>query len=558
MDGMNDIDVDNFAGGGGASTGVEWATGRPVTIAINHSEAAIAMHRLNHPDTRHYREDVWEVDPIEAAAGRRVRILWLSPDCTHHSRAKGGQPREKKVRGLAWIAVRWARAVKPRIILLENVEEFEDWGPVDDSGRVVEGRKGETFRAFVSTLQSFGYAVDWRRIVAADHGSPTTRRRLFLVARADGRPIVWPEATHGSGRARPWRTAAECIDWSIPCPSIFGRKKPLAPATLARIAAGLRRYVIESARPFIVPVTHQGGAGRVYGIDDPMRTVTAANRGEMALAMPYLAKHYGNGTGAPRPGIPCDVPLSTITASDHHTLVTPFIAPVTHTTSGDRAHAITDPLRTVTTAKGGEFTLVAPTLVQTGYGEREGQAPRTLDIERPLGTVVSGGKHALVSAFLAKHYTLPEGRVHPGVSMTSPVGTVTTRDHHSVVTASLGPASDRREDVKAFLVAYYKSEREGQRIDAPLRTVPTHDRFGLVTVHGVDYEITDIGLRMLAPRELFRAQGFPDDYRLDAELHGRPLSKTAQIELAGNSVCPQVAHAIAAANLWERWEAVAS
>jgi len=496
MDSIMDIDVDNFCGGGGASEGVEAATGRPVTIAVNHSEAAIAMHQINHPETKHYREDAWEVDPREACGGRRVRVLWLSPDCTHHSKAKGGQPREKGVRGLAWVAVRWARTVKPRVILLENVEEFEDWGPVDENGKIIDGQKGETFRAFVATLKSFGYEVDWRRIVAADHGSPTTRRRLFMVARSDGRPIVWPAPTHGKGTERPWRTAAEIIDWSLPCRSIFGRKKPLADATLARIAAGLRRYVIENASPFIVPVTHQGNPNRVYGLDEPMRTVTAANRGELALC--------------------------------------------------------------------------APTLVQTGYSEREGQAPRALDLHKPLGTVVSGGKHALVSALIAKHYG---GVVGHGVERA--LGTVTTQDHHSLVTAHLESFHGRSSgssveaplptttthahiaEVRAFLVAYYGSERDGQSMRDPLRTVPTKDRFGLVIVHGVDYQIVDIGLRMLSPRELFRAQGFGDDYIIDVELNGRALTKTAQIELAGNSVCPQAARDLAGANLFDRWEAVA-
>lgn len=271
---LAECDVDNFCGGGGASTGMESATGRPVTIAVNHSRAAIAMHELNHPETRHYREDVWEVDPREAVGSRRCRLLWLSPDCKHHSKAKGGAPREKKIRGLAWVAVRWARTVKPAVILLENVEEFEDWGPVDEDGKVIKDRKGETFLAFVAALKSFGYEVDWRRIVAADHGAPTTRRRLFLVARSDGRPIVWPSATHGKGTAQPWRTAAEIIDWTLPCPSIFERRKPLKPATLARIAAGVFRYVLGTADPFIVPLTHQSKTPRVHPITEPLRTVT--------------------------------------------------------------------------------------------------------------------------------------------------------------------------------------------------------------------------------------------------------------------------------------------
>lgn len=525
---LSEIDVDNFAGGGGASTGLEAATGRPVTIAVNHSEAAIAMHRINHPETKHYREDVWEVDPKEATNGRRIRVLWLSPDCTHHSRAAGGKPRERGVRGLAWVAIRWARLPKPqrpRVILLENVEEFEDWGPLDDGGHPIVERKGETFLAFVSSLRSFGYSVEWRRIVAADHGAPTSRRRLFLVARSDGKPIVWPEATHGPGRERPWRTAAEIIDWSIPTRSIFGRKKPLAEATLKRIAAGLRRYVIESADPFIAPLTHHGDR-RAHPMHEPMPTVTAANRGELALVTPYVMT---NTTG--HPGRPAVDPLPTITTGGHH-------------------------------------ALVAPTLVQTGYGERPGQSPRAMDIGRPLGTIVSGGKHAMVSAFLAKHYGGVVGQELPRA-----IGTVTAKDHHSLVTAHLEKfygtaegadvraplptvtaAGNHVAEVRAFLVAYYGSERDGQTLGDPMRTVPTKDRFGLVTVHGIPYEIVDIGLRMLQPRELFNAQGFPADYVIDFDFNGKPITKTAQIELCGNSVCPPAAEALAGANLWDRYE----
>lgn len=494
---LTEIDVDNFAGGGGASTGLEAATGRPVTIAVNHSEAAIAMHKINHPETRHYREDVWEVDPREATNGRRVRVLWLSPDCTHHSRAAGGKPREKKTRGLAWVAIRWARLPKhqrPRVILLENVEEFEGWGPLLPDGTPDKTKKGETFLAFVASLKSFGYSVEWRRIVAADHGAPTSRRRLFLVARSDGRPIVWPEATHGPGRPLPWRTAAEIIDWSIPTRSIFGRKRPLAEATLRRVAAGIRRYVIESAEPFIVPVKSWGGGG-----NDP--------------------------------------------------------------------RSIHLPMRTITGSKRGEFALVAPTLAQTGYGERPGQKPRALDIQKPLGTVVSSGKHALVTAFMAKHF----GGV-VGHDLRRTIGTVTTRDHHSLVTAHLETFHGRDAgadaampmptittrahvaEVRAFLVAYYGSEKDGQGAREPLRTVTTKDRFGLVTVAGIDYEIVDVGLRMLKPRELFNAMAFPRDYVIDFIHNGKPVTQETQIELCGNSVSPVAAEALAGANLFDRYE----
>ncbi|ODT01556.1 MAG: DNA methyltransferase [Gemmatimonadetes bacterium SCN 70-22] len=468
--------VDSFAGGGGASLGIEMALGRSPDIAINHDAEAIALHALNHPTTRHYQEDVWRVDPAEARRGQPVGLMWLSPDCKHFSKAKGGKPVSKRVRGLAWVAVRWAAAVRPRVIMMENVEEFRDWGPVlVETGRPCPVRKGQTFRAFVGRLRRIGYAVEWRELRACDYGAPTRRKRLFLVARRDGQPIVWPAPTHGKGCAHPWRTAAECIDWSIPVPSIFERARPLAESTLRRIAAGMRRYVLETRTPFIVPLTHHGDR-RVHGLEEPLPTVTGAHRGELAL--------------------------------------------------------------------------VAPTLIQTGYGERAGQAPRALDLGAPLGTAVAGGvKHALVMAFLAKHQSERHAGEVQAASLFDPVPTVKTRDSNALVTATLTPhdGGDRREQVRAFLVAYYGSERDGQDLFSPLRTVTSRDRLGLVTVHGADYAIADIGMRMLTPRELYRAQGFPDSYRIDAMHDGRPLTKTAQVRMVGNSVCPPVAAAIVAA-----------
>lgn len=457
--------VDLFAGGGGASSGIYAALGRHPDIAINHSAAAIAMHTANHPTTRHYQEDIWEVDPRIAVGRRRVGLLWASPDCRHFSRAKGGVPVSKGVRSLAWVVVRWAAACRPRVIVVENVPEFRTWGPLGADDKPCPARAGDTFAEWVEQLRLLGYVVEWRTLVAADYGAPTTRKRLFLVARCDGQPIVWPPPTHGKGRPLPWRTAAEVIDWSIPCPSILDRKRPLAEATLRRIAAGVWRYVINAARPFIVPVTHVGG-DRVHSIDEPMRTVTSAHRGELALC--------------------------------------------------------------------------APTLVQTGYGEREGQAPRSLDIHQPLGTVVAGGaKAGLVAALLTKHYS---GVVGHGVER--PIGTVTAQDHHSVTVARLDGEPDRRAEVRAFLVKYYGTA-QGADLREPLDTVTTRDRFGLVTIEGQDYAIADIGMRMLQPRELFAAQGFPADYDI---LDGT-LTKTQQIALAGNSVCPPLAEAIVRAQM---------
>lgn len=517
---MREIVVDLFAGGGGASTGIAWACGHDPDVAINHSPAAIAMHAANHPASEHYCESVFRVSPIDACRGRPVGLMWLSPDCTHHSKAKGGKPRQKKIRGLAWVACRWAKDVRPRVIVLENVEEFADWGPLTDEGLPCKKRKGRTFRAFVSKLRGYGYRVEWRLLVAADFGAPTTRRRLFMIARCDGEPIAWPDPTHGKGRAHPWRTAAEIIDWSLPCPSIFDRKKPLAEATLRRIATGVKRYVLDAARPFIVPVTHPRDS-RVHSIDEPARTVTAANRGELALVTPFLARHFGASIGQP----------------------------------------VERPAPTVTAGGQGHTALVVPTLIQTGYGERPGQAPRVPGLEKPIGTLVSGQKHALVAALITKHY----GGV-VGHEADKTLGTVTSRDHHALTTAFLaklyGTSSAASVEaptptvtaggnhlaaVHAFLVKYYGTGAPAQ-LGLPLGTATTRDRFALVTVDGEQYAIADIGMRMLQPHELFAAQGFPADYTLRPPLNGKPLNKTQQIELAGNSVCPPLAEAIVRAN----------
>lgn len=500
--------VDLFAGGGGASTGIYLATGRHPDIAINHSPAAVAFHARNHPTTRHYCEDVFDVHPRAAVGKRKVGILWASPDCTHHSRAKGGKPRDRKRRALAKVVTRWAALVRPRIICLENVAEFQDWGPLDDSGHPIKARAGEEFDAWVADLELQGYAVEWRMLVAADYGAPTTRKRLYMIARCDGAPIVWPEPTHGAGRARPWRAASECIDFSLPCPSIFmsraeakawaranGRtqppRRPLAEKTMARIARGLDRFVLRSARPFIVPVTHDGGLDRCHNADEPLRTVTCANRGELAL--------------------------------------------------------------------------VAPTLVQTGYGERPGQAPRVLDLAKPLGTAVAGGsKVGVVSAWLVKHFGGPRGGY--GSALDRAMDTVTCRDHHALAVTHLtklygtSTGADVSEpmptvtatgnhigEVRALLIKYY-GQGVGQRLEAPLDTITTRARFGIVTVDGVDWQIADIGMRMLVWRELFRAQGFPDECIENVMLDGAPLTDEQLVELAGNSVCPPVAAAIALAN----------
>ena len=493
--------VDLFAGGGGASVGIRAALGREPDIAINHDPIALAVHCANHPETRHLTADIWEVKPREATRGRPVELLWLSPDCRDHSNAKGGKPRTARIRSLAWVGYRWAKEVRPAVIFLENVPEFEGWGPLGPDGKRDPKRKGKTFRKFVAMLRNLGYAVEWRVLDASHFGAPTRRRRLFLVARCDGRPICWPEPTHGPGLL-PFHTAAECIDWSRPCPSIFGRKKPLVEKTLWRIAQGIRRFVLESPRPFIVKVNHGKREPRHESLDAPLSTVTAAQRG----------------------------------------------------------HA-----------------LVMPVLQQSGYGERDGQRARSLDLSQPLGTIVAAGqKHALVSAFLAKHYGDPTGpKPVIGQDLRRPLGTITARDHHSPITVELaaialakfrgtdpsqpGSASVEQPmptisaggihvaEVRAFLTAYYGSDGPGgQQLTAPMRTITARHRLGLVTVEGVDYQIVDIGFRMLEPDELLRAQfgRFAEGYDMSAA-----KTKEAEIRLTGNSVCPELVEQLIRANV---------
>jgi DNA (cytosine-5)-methyltransferase 1 len=511
-----DLIVDCFAGGGGASLGIEWALGRSPDIAINHDREAIAMHAENHPTTKHYCEDVHEVDPAVAAGGRGVALAWFSPDCTHFSQCLGGKPRSKGIRSLAWVVIRWARAVRPRIICLENVAEFADWGPLDEHGHPIKDLAGFEFRQWWSALAAEGYAIEMRILKGCDFGAPTTRERLFIIARCDGEAIVWPEPTHGPGRL-PYLTAASCIEWGLPCPSIFLTreeatelrratgivcKRPLVENTMRRIAVGVRRHVLETAEPFIIPVTHPRDQ-RVHSIREPFRTITAANRGELAY--------------------------------------------------------------------------VAPTLIQTGYGERPGQTPRALDLHRPLGTVVAGGaKHALVAAFLELAYGEQDGGWNGSRDLGRPFATVTGRDHHRLVAsfgvklrgtsdahiaassfASGSPAptitasGNHLYEVRAFLDKYYGSGA-AQAAGRPLDTITTRDRFSVVQVAGQGYAIADIGMRMLIARELFRAQGFPDSYAIDVVLYGKRITETAKTACAGNSVCPVIPRAIVQANYTQR------
>jgi len=566
---VDEMVVDNFAGGGGASTGIEQALGRHADVAINHDPEAIAMHRANHPKTLHLTTDVFSVDPLEVTRGRPVGLGWFSPDCTHFSKAKGGKPRDKNIRGLAWVVVDWARAVRPRVIMLENVEEFRTWGPLDDDGYPIPDRKGETFAEWLAELRGLGYEVQFRELRASDYGAPTIRKRLFIVARCDGQEIHWPKPTHGKGGFAflPLRTAAECIDWSLDCPSIFERRKPLAAATLRRIATGIKRYVIEAEQPFIVSLTHQGGDGRSYGVEQPFSTITSAHRGEQALVTPYVVRQ--NHDGQSKPADSLADPLGTVTTQHNkHALVAPYLMRTAYKqANGSYVNSVEEPMRTITAQLDGA-SLVVPTLVQTGYGEREGQAPRALDLEKPLGTIVGGGaKHALVTSFLAKHFG---GHETPGSSLDEALSTVTAKDHHALVSSHLlklygtaqagAPLSEPMPtvtstgqhiaEVRAFLMHYYSGGGQTQGVDTPMHVITSKDRVALGIVHiaGEPYQIVDIGMRMLTPRELYRAQGFPDQYVIDPLVNGKPLTKTAQIRMCGNSVCPPAARAIVEAN----------
>ncbi len=550
---FDEIVVDNFAGGGGASTGIEMALGRSPEIAINHDPDAISMHTVNHPETEHYCESVWDIVPRDVVAGRPVGLVWLSPDCKHFSKAKGSTPVSKKIRGLAWVTLRWAATVRPRVIMLENVEEFQTWGPLlidsEGSARPDPAKKGRTFNSFINALRRQGYRVEWRELRACDYGTPTIRKRLFLIARRDGAPIVWPKPTHGdpasaevkAGKLLPWRTAADIIDWSIPCPSIFltqeeakaqglNVKRPLAEATMRRIAKGVERFVIDAAEPFIVKCNHTSNrtvydAFRGQGLDEPLQTIT--QKLGYAIVQPLLAPFITEHANASHQrNMPADEPLRTICAE----------------------------------VKGGHFALVAPVIARQ-FGNTVGQS-----VENPLGTVMAkADKSQLVTAFLAKHYT---GVV--GAELTQPLPTVTTVDHNALVTSHLvklrgtcqhgQPVTEPMPtvtagglhigEVRAFLLKYYGTDSTIP-CSEPLHTVTTRDRFGLVTVRGEDYQIVDIGMRMLEPHELFAAQGFPADYVIDHDATGKKFTKTAQVARCGNAVCPPLAAALVCANLPE-------
>lgn len=505
--------VDNFAGGGGASTGIELATGKSVDIAINHDPEAIRMHKANHPNTKHYCEDVWQVDPVKACKGHPVGLAWFSPDCKHFSKAKGGKPKDKFIRGLAWVACRWAGLVRPRVIMLENVEEFKTWGPLNRGHHPIKAKQGKTFEKFVQQLQDLGYEVQFRELVAADYGAPTMRKRFFMIARCDGNPILWPEPTHAprdseevkAGLLKPYVGAYTQIDFSRPCPSIFDTAqeikekygiravRPLAPKTMERIARGLKKFVLDNPEPFIVPIGYgerKGQKPRIHSIENPLPTIVGSG------------KHY----------------------------------------------------------------LCAPTLIQyhseTAKGEVRGQT-----IEDPIMTVDGSNRYGLVTSFLHKYYD--GGYKGAGDSIKNPLPTITAWDHNSLITANLiqmnnhCDGKDIRQplptitagdghfgEVRAFLIKYY-GDATGQDIKNPLDTITSRDRFGLVTIDDTDYQIVDIGLRMLEPRELYGCQGFPEDYIIDHDFEGHTYPRSEQVRRCGNSVCPPLPAAMVRSNLPE-------
>ena len=506
--------IDNFAGGGGASNGIELATGRSVDIAINHDPEAIRMHKTNHPATMHYCESVWEVDPVEACKGHPVALAWFSPDCKHFSKAKGGKPKDKNIRGLAWVALRWAGKVRPRVIMLENVEEFKTWGPLNRRRHPIKSKKGITFHKFVSQLEKLGYEVDYRELVAADYGAPTKRKRFFLIARCDGNPITWPVPTHGpadspeveAGYLKPYVGAYTKIDFSRPCPSIFETSeeikekyairavRPLAEKTMQRIARGIWKFVIENPNPFIVPIGYGERGGqppRVHDITEPLPTIVSS--GKHYLCEPYMVMIGQTG----------------------------FME--------DRSKDIRAPLTTIVSKN--EHCLVAPTLIQY-HAETTAKEVRGQTLEDPIMTVDGSNRYGLVASFLSKFYKSGVGQ-----DLREPLHTVTCSPGHF-------------GEVRAFLIKYY-GQGIGQDITNPLDTITAQDRFGLVTVNGVDYQIVDIGLRMLDPDELYGCQGFPEDYIINRDYSGKSYSRTEQVKRCGNAVCPPLPAALVRANLPE-------
>ena len=547
--------IDSFAGGGGASTGIELATGRPVDAAINHDPDAILMHKTNHPYTRHYCESVWAVDPWEVTRGSPVGLAWFSPDCKHFSKAKGSKPVDKNIRGLAWIVLKWAGTVRPRVIILENVEEFQTWGPVR-KGKPVKSKQGETFRKWKEQLQALGYDIEHRELVAADYGAPTIRKRFFLIARCDGQPIVWPERTHAprnsedvrSGKCKPWRSAAEIIDWSLPCPSIFNTSeeikekygiravRPLAKNTERRIARGIDKFVLQNKEPFIVPIGYgerKGQAPRVHDINEPVSTVVSS--GKQYLCQPELNPFIVqvNHKGEQFRGQSMEDPLPTITGKHGYGVATPVMTAIGQTGfSDDRSYSAEEPTRTAVSKA--EQCLVMPSLIQ--YHTEQSEKVRGQELKDPIMTLDAANRYGLSAAFLAEYYQI--GRP---LDITGPLHTQTTKDREGVVLVKLEAADHdlrRWPQVRKLLNEYCNYEI-------------AEDEILLLGINGIWYFISDIGLRMLTPRELYAANGFPPDYIIDRDYTGKEYGKTKQVARCGNAVPPPFAEALVRANLPE-------
>lgn len=531
---LQEMIIDNFAGGGGASTGLELAFGRPVDVAINHDPASIQMHKKNHPYTRHYCEDVWEVNPREVTQGRKVALCWFSPDCKHFSRAKGGKPREKKIRGLAWVALRWAATVRPRVIILENVEEFMTWGPLTADGQPDINQSGRTFNSFVNALKKQGYEVQYKLLKACDYGAPTIRKRFFLVARCDGQPIVFPKPTHGAEGSGllPYRTAAEIIDWSIPTKSIFVRKKPLAENTMRRVARGTDKFVIKSGKPFITPIGYgerQGQAPRVKSIDEPLSTVVSSCK--QYITAPYLIQyHTETGKNEVR-GQSVDDPIQTIDTSPRYGLTTAFVSPYYAGGYKCAGHDANEPLPTVTAVDHNSIAAVNLCVLRNNM---DGKA-----LDEPIPTITtSPGHFAQQVNFLAEYYST--GRP---IGINEPMHTVTTKDRNAFVQVRIEPIMEGAyighwPEIRQMLNEYCGYDLKDNEII-------------VLRIGNIDYIITDIGLRMLTPRELYNAQGFPPDYIIDFDVNGKHYSKKEQVARCGNSVPPPFAEALARANLPE-------
>ena len=577
--------VDNFAGGGGASTGIELATGYSVDIAINHDPEAIKMHKVNHPNTKHYCENVWEVDPVKACKGHPVGLAWFSPDCKHFSKAKGGKPVEKNIRGLAWVVLKWAALVRPRVIMLENVEEFQTWGPCipirdKDTGRVIVSmvgrhdrekneprtrvadpgevvpvdrqifqpdpkRSGQTYKKWRKQLEALGYEIDTKELVAADYGAPTIRKRFFMIARCDGKPIVWPEPTHGpadseevkAGLLKPYVGAYTQLDFSLPCPSIFDtaegikRKygiravRPLAQKTMDRIARGLKKFVLDNPEPFIIQCNH-GGERRQNDIKEPLPTITGKHG--YGIVEPKIVPYMGTNT-TNHPGGNCKNPIHTITTGNQQCLISPTLIQYHSETSKDevRGQSIEDPIMTVDGSN--RYGLVTSFLHKYYDGGYTGAGDT---VENPLPTVTSWDHNSLCAVNLIQMNNHCDGR-----DVKEPIPTITAGDGHF-------------GEVRAFLIKYY-GQGTGQDVKEPLDTVTSRDRFGLVTINGTDYKIVDIGLRMLEPKELYGCQGFPDDYIIDRDYTGKKYPRSEQVRRCGNAVCPPIPAALVKANLPE-------